>query len=163
MEPCPICGAVGKLAEHGDYSRYLTSFESGQIVDSTVDPKRVCCSSCGSTHAILPGIIIPYGRYSLIFVLTVMAAYFERAATVTSICERFGIAVSTIYKWKERIALHKDLMLGILISQKHHAHSFILGLIESNDLSDTLRRFFRKYGFSFMQNRSVSASRSRPP
>jgi len=162
-EPCPNCGAIGKLSNHGDYDRGLTSYEGGEIVDSIVSPERFLCSSCGISHALLPDIIIPYGRYSLLFVLAVMAAYFERAATVAKICERFGIAVSTIYDWKGRIALHKDLMLGALISQKQRAHSYILGLMRSDDLSEILRRFYRKYGFSFMQNRSTPATRSRPP
>ena len=161
--PCPNCGAVGKLAKHGDYGRGLTTCEDGQIIDSTVRPERFYCLSCETSHALLPDIIIPYGRYSLIFVLTVLAAYFERAASVAEICGRFGIAVSTIYDWKGRIALCKDLMLGALISQKQRGHSYVLGLLESNDLSDTLCRFFRKYGFSFMQSQSTPASRSRPP
>jgi ribosomal protein S27AE len=162
-EPCPNCGAVGKLTEHGDYDRGLTSYEDGQIIDSTVRPERFFCSSCETSHALLPDIIIPYGRYSILFVLAVLVAYFERAETVAIICEQFGIAVSTIYEWKDHITLHKELMIGALISQKQRNHSYVLGLMGSDDLSDTLYRFFRKYGFSFMQNRSASASRRRPP
>jgi len=162
-EACPKCGAKGKLSEHGDYGRYLVSFEDGEITVSLVSPDRFRCASCGSTHALLPDIIIPYGRYSLLFVLAVLIAYFERAATVANICEHFCIAVSTIYEWRERIALHKELMLGALISQKQGMHAYILGLLDSHDLSNILRRFFRKYGFSFMQGRSIPASRNRPP
>jgi len=162
-EPCPNCGAVGKLAEHGDYDRHLVSYEDGRITDSEVKPKLFFCSSCKTSHALLPDIIIPYGRYSLFFVLAVLAAYFERADTVVNICGRFGIAVSTIYDWRNRIALHKELMLGALISQRQRDRSYVLGLLKSNNLSGTLRLFFRKYGFSFMQRRSAPATLSRPP
>jgi len=162
-EPCPNCGAVGKLAENGEYDRHLVSYEDGRITDSEVKAKLFFCSSCETSHALLPDIIIPYGRYSLLFVLAVMAAYFERADTVVNICERFGIAVSTIYDWRNRIAVHKELMLGTLISQKQRGHSYILGLQKTNVLSGALRRFFRKYGFSFMQRRSAPATQSRPP
>jgi len=162
-EPCPNCGAAGKLSGHSNYSRYLISYEEGQIIDTIVSIERVLCSSCETTHALLPDIIIPYCRYSLLFVFTVLIAYFERAMTVVKICEQFDIAVSTIYEWKKRIALHKDLMLGLLISRKRREHSFILGLMDSNNLSDILSRFFQKYGFSFMQNRTTSTSRSRSP
>lgn len=161
--PCPKCGAIGKLAKHGDYSRGLTTYEDGQIIDSTISPKRVFCSSCESSHAVLPDIIIPYGRYSIIFVLTVLAAYFERAATVVNICANFEIAISTLYDWKKRIVLHKDLMLGVLISQKRREHSYILGLLNSGNLSGPLNQFFLKYGFSFMQNQSAVAARSGLP
>lgn len=160
---CPKCGAPGTLSGHGDYGRDLTSYEGGQIVDSHVRPLRFYCSSCEATHALLPDIIVPYSPYSLLFMLTALIAYYERATTVAEVCARFGIAVSTIYDWKERIALHKDLMLGVLISQKQREHSYIVGLLRSSDLSDILCRFFRKYGLSFMQNRSEPATRSRPP
>ena len=162
-EPCPNCGAVGKLTEHGDYGRGLTSFENGKIVDLTIRPVRFFCSSCATSHAILPDIIIPYGRYSLIFVLTVLAAYFEGADTVANTCEKFGIAVSTIYDWQKRIILHKELMLGALVSQKRRTHSYVLGLLGSSDLSSILRSFYRKYGFSFLQCASAKAARSNPP
>ena len=162
-EACPCCGAVGKLTEYGEYSRGLTYLQAGKVADSRVSPLRFECKSCGSTHALLPDIVIPYGRYSLGFVLTVLIAYFERASTVERICENFGIAISTIYEWKKRVLSHKDLMLGLLISRKMPALAFLRGLLGSDGMSDFLRRFFRKYGFSFMQRRSPSASRSRPP
>jgi len=162
-EACPKCGAKGKLSGHGDYGRGLTSYEGEQIVYRLISALRYLCASCKATHALLPDIIVPYSPYSLLFMLAALIAYYERDTTVVKICERFGIAVSTLYKWIARIAEHKDLMLGVLISQKQRTRSYILGLLDSADLSDNLRRFFRKYGFSFMQNRSISASRSRPP
>ena len=162
-EACPKCGAKGKLSGHGDYGRGMTSYEGGQIVYRLISVLRYLCASCKATHALLPDIIVPYSPYSLLFMLAALIAYYERDDTVAEVCARFGIAVSTIYKWIERIAEHKDLMLGVLISQKRRTHSYILGLLDSAELSDTLRRFFRKYGFSFMQNRSISESRSRPP
>ena len=160
---CPKCGAKGKLSKYGDYGRGLTSHEGGQIVDSNLRASRLYCSSCGSTHALLPDIVVPYSPYSLLFMLAALIAYYERATTVEKICWHFGIAVSTIYEWEDRIALHKGLMLGMLISGKKHEHSFILGLLGSGKLSGVLRQFFRKYGFSFMQRRSAPAARSRPP
>ena len=162
-ETCPCCGAAGKISAYGSYSRNLVYHKGGKIIDSRVMPLRFKCKSCGATHALLPDIIIPYSPYNLVFVLTVLIAYFDRETTVVNICERFGIAVSTLYEWKKRIASHKDLMLGILISQKTPTLAFLRGLLGHGALSETLRTFFHKYGFSFMQNRPASASRSRPP
>jgi len=162
-EPCPKCGALGKLNERGDYGRGLTSYEGSQIIDFEVRPKLFFCSSCQTSHALLPDIIIPYGRYSTLFVLTALIAYFERAATVAKVCAQFGISISTIYEWRDRIASHKELMLGALINQKQRSHSYLLGLLGSNDLSAILCLFFRKYGFSFMQRQPAPASRCRPP
>jgi transposase-like protein len=162
-ESCPKCGAVGNLSDHGGYGRGLTSYEDGRIVDMPVWVLRFKCASCKATHALLPDIIVPYSPYSLLFMLAALIAYYEHDTSVEEVCSRFGIAVSTIYRWKERISDHKDLMLGVLISRKRRAHSYILWLLGSGHLSGILRQFFRKYGFSFMQNRSSKATRSRPP
>ncbi|MCL2112307.1 MAG: DUF6431 domain-containing protein [Clostridiales bacterium] len=160
---CPKCGAKGKLSEYGDYGRGLTSYEGCQIVDSDIRASRLYCSSCESTHALLPDIVVPYSPYSLPFMLAALIAYYERAMTVEKICAHFGIAVSTIYDWKARMTFHKDLMLGLLISRKAPSLGFLRSLIRSCRLSDTLRRFYHSHSFSFMQRRSAPATRNRPP
>jgi ribosomal protein S27AE len=167
-ERCPKCGAGGKLSPYGDYSRGLVSLIGGKIDARRVKPLRFICAPCGATHALLPDILTPYSPYSLRFKLTVLIAYFEKMEreqniTVAAICERFAIAVSTLYEWKELLLEHKDLMLGLLISRKEPALAFLRGLPGSGRPSGRLRDFFRKHGFSFLQNKSASAARSRPP
>jgi len=163
VEACPRCGAIGKFKSYGKYSRGLCYHTGGKTVDSRVWVLRFECTSCGSTHALLPDVLTPYSPYSLSFVLTVLIAYFEREATVVDICAKFGIAVSTLYSWKGRIASHKELMIGILKSRATPALEFLCNLFESRKMSDSLRGFFRQYGFSFMQGQSAAATRSRPP
>jgi len=160
---CPNCGATGKLSPYGDYARGLVSIGDGTIVECRVEPIRFKCSSCSTTHALLPDILIPYSPYSLRFKLAVLIAYFERETTVAAICGRFGIAVSTLYAWKERLHEHKDLLLGALASQKEPALAFLCGLITSEDISGLIGGFFRRHAFSFLQNRSAPAARSLPP
>jgi len=162
-EPCQCCGTVGKYTSHDIYHRSLVYLKNGGSADSRINPQRFLCKSCNVTHALLPDIIIPYSPYSLRFIIEVLIAYYERAETVVKICEKFHIAISTLYEWKKRIESQKDLLLGVLISQKTPALAFLRQLINSNHLSDTLRKFYNKYGFSFMQNKSLPASRSRPP
>ena len=162
-EACPRCGAIGKITSYGDYTRGLIYIKKGKIIDALMKPLRFKCESCGKTHALLPDVVIPYGRYALSFVLTVLVAYFERETTVVAICERFGIAVSTMYEWKKRMAVHKDLMLGLLISSKVPSLAFLKDLLKSRRLSNTLRKFYNMHNFSLMQNKSGTATRSRPP
>jgi transposase-like protein len=162
-EACPRCGAVGKLTSHGTYTRGLTSRKSLKLIDCRLKPLRFKCESCAVTHALLPDIIIPYGRYSLSFVLSALIAYFDRTTSVVDICGQLGIAVSTLYDWLKRVAAHKDLMLGVLISNKTNTIPFLNDLLGCDNLSDLLRRFFQKHGFSFMQRRSLSTTRSHPP
>jgi transposase-like protein len=151
---CPRCGALRKLFPYGDgYFRNLVSHQNGETVESRVNPRRFKCASCGATHALLPDILIPYSPYSLRFKLAVLIAYFERNVTVEAICKCFGIAVSTLYSWKKRLIEHKDLLLGMLESQKESAIAFLRRLSEADCLSDHLHNFSHKHTLSFMQGR----------
>jgi hypothetical protein len=95
--------------------------------------------------------------------LSVLIAYFKRDMTVVKICSQFGIAVSTLYKWKERLLSHKELLLGTLVNQAESALSFLQGLLGSVSLSGFLRNFFQRHAFSFFQNKSITAAQSVPP
>jgi hypothetical protein len=150
-EKCPRCGACGKLSSYGDYSRNLVSYKDGVTIESSVSPLRFECASCGTTHALLPDILIPYSPYSLRFKFSVLIAYFEKDSTVAAVCNRFGIAVSTLYSWKERLLEHKELLLGILASREESAIAFLRSLFGAACFSDHLRSFFHRHAFSFMQ------------
>jgi len=160
---CPRCGAKGKFKSYGDYSRSLVSVTSGKVTSSNIRPHRYQCVSCSTTHALLPDIIIPHSPYSLRFKLEVLTAYYKRDITVETICNNYGIAVSTIYAWMKRLLEHKELLLGVLVSLREPALAFLLGLFESISLSDRLRDFYRRHGFIFFHKRTIQASRSRPP
>ena len=160
---CPNCGAAGKLTPYDDYSRHLVSYENNEVVERVIRPLRFACGSCDTTHALLPDILIPYSPYSLRFKLLVMVAYFERTSTVVAICEHFHIAVSTLYAWKSLLLEQKELMLGTLVNRGESAPAFLQSLLSSGALPERLCSFFRRYAFSFLQNRSVPTARSRPP
>jgi transposase-like protein len=160
---CPRCGAIGKLGPYGGYFRWLISHWKRKIDSRHIWIRRFKCESCGATHALLPDILTPYSSYSLHFKLTVLIAYFERDCTVVALCKEFEIAISTLYEWIKCLTSHKELMIGVLSNQKIPALDFLRDLIDSADLSGTLSRFFRKYGFSFMQRKPAIATLSGPP
>ena len=160
---CPRCGARGHLSQYGGYFRWLVSRRKRKNVEARIWIRRFECQSCGTTHALLPDILTPHSIYSLHFKLSVLIAFFERDHTVADICGTFDIAVSTLYVWKELLASHRELMVGVLQSRKTPALDFLRGLVGSGNLSDDLNRFFHIYGFSFMQNRSVPATQPVPP
>ena len=166
-ESCPNCGAAGKLSPYGSYFRNLVSYENGATVEERINPLRFECTSCGVTHALLPDVLTPYSPYSLRFKLAALTAYFERDTTVAdakptvhAICEHFGIAVSTLYSWKERLLEHKELLLGILASLQESVLAFLRNLFEAPCLSKRLRCFFRRHAFSFMQRTPATRSQS---
>ena len=82
---------------------------------------------------------------------------------MTAICERFGIAISTLYAWKNCILEHKELLLGILADKKKPILAFLQWLLECTCLSERLQDFFRRHAFSFLQNPPMTTTHTRPP
>jgi transposase-like protein len=162
-EKCPNCNAPGAFTPFGDYVRSLISRKNNEIVWRLIRPLRFKCSSCHTTHALLPDILTPYSPYSLRFKLLALTAYFKRETTVVKICEQFGIAVSTIYEWKKRFLSHKELFLGLLASAREPELLFLSGLFASGCLSTRLCNFFKKYTYSFMQKVPRQTSQPQPP
>ena len=115
-EACPWCGSKGNCVSHGSYMRSMADFTYGKTVYGEICVLRLCCTSCGHTHAILPDVIIPYSVYGLFFILRVLAEYFLPRHTVEKLCARFGISVSMLYRWRDLFLSHKQEWLGMLVS-----------------------------------------------
>jgi hypothetical protein len=108
---CPACGAIGCCEKHSVYDRDAITIEKGVRKEYEITIPRVMCTSCEVTHALLPDVLIPYSSYTLRFVLHVLRAFLARACTVAELCERYEIAVSTIYKWISLFKEHANLWL----------------------------------------------------
>jgi len=161
---CPNCGVLGQLSSYGSYERFLISIISGKPKESRIKPLRFKCGKCKTTHALLPDIIVPYSPYSLRFILTFLIAYAERTVTVVELCNCYGIAVSTLYRWRKRLLSHKELLLGIIRDQTEPCLAFIQELLGKVDLlSERLKLFFHTHGFSFMQRNAFKTSQTRSP
>lgn len=156
---CPHCGAIGCCDFYDSYTRWLISIENGRRSDLIVSVPRVLCASCGRTHAILPDVLIPYGSYTLRFILVILSEYLKRAVTVQEFCASWGIAVSTLYDWVHLFEKQASLWLGILKEVKH------LNTLSLNEIctQDSLpSSFHKRFGFSFFQSRRATLSRQVP-
>jgi hypothetical protein len=155
--PCPFCGAKRPdWSHHASYDRYLISYEKGSTTTYTISITRLICSSCGHTHAILPEIIIPYGSYSLIFVLNVLRDYYLSHRTVQALCDKYEISPSTLYAWKRLFLIHKRLWLGVLDDIYQSSLDFLSSLPALN-ISSNLGLFFEGHANSFLQGVSKTA------
>lgn len=156
---CPKCGAKHTCSPHDSYERYLISYELGETVCYHVNVLRVICESCGHAHAILPEIIIPYGSYSILFILTVLRDYYIGSGSVRQLCDKYQIAVSTLYLWKRLFNKHKKLWLGLLEDAATPASDFLDFLMDFSKgvLSQGLKHFFQSQAFSFLQGVSKTA------
>lgn len=151
---CPYCGAKHPdWKKHAVYERCLISFENGQVVAYRIIVVRYKCSSCNHTHAILPEYIIPYQSYSFLFIIAVMRDYFTGSLTVEGICDKYGIAVSTLYSWKRLFLRHKKIWLGLLDDACTSSLQFLEPILSASFLH-RLKEFFLTSGVSFLQGAS---------
>lgn len=143
---CPACHAKTSMEFFASYKRYLVEWKEGEQAVHTVTLQRFQCSSCGHTHSLLPSALVPYSSYSLRFILAVLRAYFLHTGTVAGICEKAGIAVSTLYRWKRWFFTHMQLLLGVLEPACTNGFRFL----EALD-GDILRGFYCSFRISFLQ------------
>jgi hypothetical protein len=154
---CPHCKSNGNCIQHASYERSLVSFEGGRVVYRRLLVLRVICTSCQHTHAILPDAIIPYGSYSLSFILQLMKKYYFQHLTVEKPCDQFCISISTFYRLKHIYLSHRLLWLGITSANNEIVSDFLLFLIRQDSISDFLSEFHQFAAFSFLQQKYRAA------
>ena len=137
------------------------------------------CEACGKSdepggtedgdynHAILGGIIIPFTKYSLPFILTVLDCFVNRTGTIEDVCEQWGICRNTLYDWRARYmeqyelwadALHRLESFDRIVRERHpsaknhcdRALAIALGLV-SCMMQEVISAFFGRFAYSFMQ------------
>ena len=156
---CPECGAVGRFNEIQPYERYMISVEQQERIDHRLSVRRFLCESCGYTHALLPNVLIPYGSYSLRFILTVLISYLERTCTVAELCEHWCIAVSTLYEWIHLFIDQFNSWCQILDRIIWICRNAIDAV---SSVTSFPSAFFSRFAFSFLQGKKTSLS-VRPP
>ena len=102
---CPKCGAKHSTKYYSHYERHVTSLSADALAtifkadigvdtydlcsmteelyeDAILDIFRVKCLSCDTTHAILPGDIVPYRRYSLLSMFAIVKVMSNRSHSI---------------------------------------------------------------------------------
>ena len=87
---CRKCRASGMRKLTG-YHRKITDYLNGKPIDYVLSTQRFVCPVCGSTHAFLISLVIPYGRHSLTLVLRALLDLYTRDGTIEQICARYQI------------------------------------------------------------------------
>ena len=107
--PCPKCTAVGRFTLYGSYKRHVIYFVEDQIHYKHIDIKRVQCMSCESTHAVLPGDIIPYKLLSLCVLMYILnTCLVAKDAPVLKVAEQITISFQCIYSCLHAFLLYKN-------------------------------------------------------
>lgn len=156
---CPKCKAIGRLKQIRSYKRDMISASGNERVDTVVSVPRFLCESCGHTHALLPDILIPFGSYSLRFVLTVLLGYLGRSCTVAAFCEHWQIAISTLYGWIHLFTEQYNAWCKIFDRILWVCRDAIRSVVRTPAFPSS---FFLRFGFSFLQRHQTSPSGAPP-
>ena len=161
------------------YARKFVYPYNGERQEGTLYIRVILCKECGKSedgtgtengdynHAILGGLVIPFTKYSLPFILTVLDCYVKRTVTVERICEQWGICRNTLYKWRKRFmdqynlwtdSLHttEALMQEIKRDEPNARNLGRRALVTAISLTShmieaVVCRFFLRFTYSFMQ------------
>lgn len=154
--PCayPRCPSTGRYSAAGSYSRSLVCYTNGRVERHQVHVPRIECSSCGHTHALLPPVVIPHSPFSLHFVISLLYDFITHAFhDVHSLCSRYDISVSTLYRIWHRFIEDKKLMLGLMDDLIISTQAFLKSFIDFSMADDDRRlmAYFKRLGISFLQ------------
>jgi len=148
-QTCPYCGSCSNHIIYSYYKRTMITFQGGHRENLEVTIPRIKCH-CGHTHAIIPDVLIPYGSYSLRFILIVLYKYLVRSCSINELCEKYQISKSTLYEWIHLFICHFNLWAGKINEIK----SLCLSAVASIRSQDSFpNKFFLVFKQSFMQPR----------
>lgn len=149
---CPICGAKRQCKRIGSYPRMMITIKEGKRCFSVIRITRVRCLSCQHTHAILPDILVPFGSYTITFILSVLKAYLLHESTVAEICAHYQIAVSTLYSWIHLFTSRYNSWVPIL-QRIREISSHAIDHIMSVEAFPSV--FFKRFHFHFLQTKTT--------
>lgn len=97
---CPKCGAKNRFIRHAYYDRSVCFLDGNlNVCEEKLTILRLLCKSCSSTHAVLPGDIIPYGVYDKTYILNVLSAYFVYNQSILMLSQKYSISYQTLYNF----------------------------------------------------------------
>ena len=151
---CPVCGRKGAFKKIHPYDRCMITIDRScsERKETIVSIPRIYCPSCRHTHALLPDNLIPFGSYTIRFVLEVLSEYLKKVVPVTTLCDRYGISISTLYHWKKLLTYHHSLLLGIMHVMDSLCEKIISDITGFESLPEV---FFSTFRFSFLQNHTT--------
>lgn len=134
---CPKCGAKHYFIRHGSYTRNFCFINNdGSMCEEKICILRLKCTSCGSTHAVLPNDIVPYCIYSYSTMLNILIRHYINKESVLSICVDLSISFQLIYSFISRFLEFADSCFLVLKN---------LGFFEVENVAEELIKNIVKY------------------
>lgn len=157
---CPSqgCQAPASMRRHnGSYARHFVCYTNGVVKDHIIRVLDCRCSSCGSTHALLPAMVVPFSSFSLGFLVSLIYCRITRRFdTIEQLCLHFGISTRTYFRIIKRF-LQDALVMRSLLQGIKDTSALISALYEKElpSLFALLRDFFACTAHSFLQPRVI--------
>lgn len=111
---CPCCGARHSLTRHASYTRNICFLIAIGIEEHKIKILRLVCSSCNTTHAILPADTIPYCIYSFSCILQILTKLFVDEQSVIQISNKNHVSFQLIYLFIKRLIKHYNPCINFL-------------------------------------------------
>ena len=148
---CPKCGSKHAWVRHATYERNVVLIENEELVDVKMKILRIKCTSCNSTHAILPRDIIPYSIYSVSCILKLISENYCDGNSVFCIAQKYDISFQLIYNFLNRflfiikecnnIFRILEIVRGIFIPAPKEIIKILNNKFEKNNFSKIYARF----------------------
>jgi len=101
-----------EIGQTGINTEAFDDIASELFTDTHLDIFRVKCESCNTTHAILPGDVVPYRRFSLLSMLAIVKVVYHREHSIEETAKYLQLS------WQ--------YMLSLLKQWISHLHSMAL-------------------------------------
>jgi len=157
---CPSCNSKNSLIRHGVYNRNICIFIENAFVESKISVLRLRCTSCGTTHAILPSDTIPYCFFSFPCVIATLNQYYLEEIPVKAISNKFSLSYQMIYIFLSKFLLKLLECISFLRVYLSSALSFntspstVLRVIKKTfEPRDFLKHYFHHTKKIFLMNR----------
>lgn len=106
---CPKCGAKHSWNRHATYERHLVIQENNMFIDTRLTILRLKCTSCHSTHAILPADVIPYVIHSLSCIVKLLVSHYVHSESILSLAAKYGLSFQLIYSFLHGFLSYMDI------------------------------------------------------
>lgn len=131
---CQVLSLVSGYILYGTYERTVTDIRCNrcnglmvyEIVTVKLRIQRIMCNRCGKkhTHALLFDYFVPYGRYSIRFILYYLDLYFKSGMSIEAFCGEHEELFSerTFNKWLQWLNNNMDMLIqqGIVTNSAEH-------------------------------------------
>ncbi len=158
---CPKCKTNKFFKVHDSYSRNVCVFRNEKVERLEILIQRLLCTSCGTTHALLPDDIIPYAYYSKSFIMYCLIEYYINGVSVSDIVEKTNTYPMLIYKLLKKFKSELTSLIIFLktyldkdLKIKEPPKKMINLIINIKSFSNFLKNyFFNTYNIFLMNKR----------